>query len=920
MPYQQPKRLKVQIKLHWGQPWVDAPNLQCMAMSLCVAPAVSQATFEVKYGLRKDPGVALREVIPFGGMIADWYVRLVDSVTNNNRWVGTFSQFKDKLHGADVGVPSGDEVLTAFGLERLLHRSEVEYSWILLPGKAKVITRIQTLLPFNMRVQKDDGKRVVARLVGNRSAAKFGNSYVFSQADGCTWTNRDIAEYLMDRFAPAFFNGQPLTGQVANLAALERAWRPFRTVGEGLTALIDRRRGHTWRIAISPALDPTPVVQVCTVFDVAVPLSNRAVGAMLEPNGNMVNLDLDDETEKHWIGDVTIHGGSDSEYHRVVVRGSPLVVCGTVSFATGTLNRAWDDQAETAYAAATDIDRENKQRFEGIYTDFVLNDSQPPFEFDKWVTSTGEDGTTPTAEPAIALQKLPLVDLSGQIQSSPTAWSHLFGLGRTLLRQLPLLAGCAYDDAAGPYAVYPDAPEEYVKPMVFVQMPGTPVVAPSLPIDAPTTMLPGVFVKADKINDSHVTGGAVGSPISISVMDSRMGFKLHTPAGFQHELASGHFTGESAEQPFFDYATLAATVAIATDAILSVEQSIQTPGDITRTLIIDCPECEAWYLMAGTIVDVQEGVPVLSPAGMVLRNDSDKLLTIAALARAWYGRVRTAATVTQAYARYDVMPGAILQTVTFGGQVYQVQTLVSRVSWDFTKFTTTIESDFGELDFLELGGAGQGGGPGMMAGTLFSAAGENIVRLAAPQASTGKARWGQVLSGASDVSPAQTTFYWQNAGVNAGYYFEEVNPQTLQKFNGSASRDDSGVQKIVHAIPFADSENTDFQALRGNAYFQFAETGPGVYKVLRPPIGLFPVKVGKTGGDAGDLTTQCSFVYAVWDRQGNVLGTNMTPLKPRPALGPLVAQTGSSHYGLGFYDGSAFYLWTAGEVEDVEAC
>ncbi len=100
---------------------------------------------------------------------------------------------------------------------------------------------------------------------------------------------------------------------------------------------------------------------------------------------------------------------------------------------------------------------------------------------------------------------------------------------------------------------------------------------------------------------------------------------------------------------------------------------------------------------------------------------------------------------------------------------------------------------------------------------------------------------------------------------------------------------------------------------------------------LGPAAGeLFAVRVLKTSGSAGNKTTQCSFVYTVKDLAGNVMNqkrdgsgdpaTGMTPEKPRPATGKMVAPPDDTYYGLAFWHGVDLTLWDAGEIYDPTPC
>lgn len=95
--------------------------------------------------------------------------------------------------------------------------------------------------------------------------------------------------------------------------------------------------------------------------------------------------------------------------------------------------------------------------------------------------------------------------------------------------------------------------------------------------------------------------------------------------------------------------------------------------------------------------------------------------------------------------------------------------------------------------------------------------------------------------------------------------------------------------------------------------------------------GHFAVKVWQDGGTTdGDLTNKCNRTYEVRTMEatalgtgGTELGTDMTPVQNRPALGKLVcpATTGAGVVGAGYYDEDGdFQLWSANEAFGSGAC
>ena len=85
----------------------------------------------------------------------------------------------------------------------------------------------------------------------------------------------------------------------------------------------------------------------------------------------------------------------------------------------------------------------------------------------------------------------------------------------------------------------------------------------------------------------------------------------------------------------------------------------------------------------------------------------------------------------------------------------------------------------------------------------------------------------------------------------------------------------------------------------------------------------FPVKVTEDSGnlyDPGSASTNCSFTYTVTSLSGQVLGTAMTPQRPR-YQNTEYAGPGAWSYGLGFWDGGTFILYeVVDEIALTDTC
>ncbi len=76
----------------------------------------------------------------------------------------------------------------------------------------------------------------------------------------------------------------------------------------------------------------------------------------------------------------------------------------------------------------------------------------------------------------------------------------------------------------------------------------------------------------------------------------------------------------------------------------------------------------------------------------------------------------------------------------------------------------------------------------------------------------------------------------------------------------------------------------------------------------------FFVKVQKDGGADGTSTSAASWTYTVRTLDASsTLGTSVEVVRPRNAAGKVDYQSGSTGYGVAFWDGNTLKLWDAGE-------
>jgi hypothetical protein len=143
------------------------------------------------------------------------------------------------------------------------------------------------------------------------------------------------------------------------------------------------------------------------------------------------------------------------------------------------------------------------------------------------------------------------------------------------------------------------------------------------------------------------------------------------------------------------------TAAWASDRRLAVTVELaDQPAETARTLRIEVPDAQAWFIENETVKHISGGTLITQEDDEVLRNDRAKLQAIAAQARAWYQRTRSGARVSYGELVYDDFQIGWLVTDIFEeDRTEQINTIITRLAWDFSSATTIVQTDHAELDY-----------------------------------------------------------------------------------------------------------------------------------------------------------------------------------------------------------------------------
>jgi hypothetical protein len=211
------------------------------------------------------------------------------------------------------------------------------------------------------------------------------------------------------------------------------------------------------------------------------------------------------------------------------------------------------------------------------------------------------------------------------------------------------------------------------------------------------------------------------------MLDRAMGFEVRPP--YNHMLAKGRWTTGTAAKPSnfepkFDYEKAIATVAVRTDQRLQVTADMpyktwdgEEPGVASakrtrlgsRVLQITVQDAELWYCVPNTVTDVREGklvkrngdaTAVDPAAGLLLRDDGARLRQIAALAKAWYGKVRAAVSVPFQSVEFGYRVGSYVAAVQDTWRYEPINSVVTEKVFTFgeDELTTLVRTNYTELD------------------------------------------------------------------------------------------------------------------------------------------------------------------------------------------------------------------------------
>jgi len=348
-------------------------------------------------------------------------------------------------------------------------------------------------------------------------------------------------------------------------------------------------------------------------------------------------------------------------YGRIEVVGERMRSTFTLSYASGKLLRAWQPATMALYTTGLgdDPDANDKYRalplFEDVFCGFRVS---PTWDF------VGDNG-----EGVAGGRVAPKINDDGSLDTGADG-----GWWRGDKAPLNLLP---WQEAADDEGVH------YARPFACVQDPET-----------------GGFVLTHK----HAIPGVPAA--GLLVHDHELRVRLNPP--YNHLFGRGYLTaahgptlevgGLSDTGDHFSFETLLVTLQIELDERCRVVATV-ADGDPARVLTVRVRDAHLWYVSPKTVTGVNSNGTLARHAGGTVRDDKARLQLVAAMAVAWYGRRRQRLRYAVRELGPIARPGTFIEAVESVGWTEPISTVCTRMSWDFESGTSSLETDFWELDF-----------------------------------------------------------------------------------------------------------------------------------------------------------------------------------------------------------------------------
>lgn len=675
--YERPK-FAVEVGDTWGE-WNRVNYLEAIQDITCLAPAVGHAAYRFIYGRikREDKNAFIRETMQ---ELKGKYIRTIRLSAGSSvpMWTGIIES--DEVTPWADPSGAGEQRFNAFHIVHLLDRDTIKTANV--AGVSAGTVRPMNFVP-NLNDRYSSPSPVSpTKLFGNRSTSKINGVYYFSDSNGQKWTNLQALEMILHDYCATLGPTFVLGGQKEILEKLETSTPLYgRTPWDVINDLVRRTRG----LVCAPLVHGDKVVLwISTCLDTPVKVGEFEI----PKNASQTTLNLNDNM---FIEDPKILRNLATRFDKLEIRGAPILGAFTLSKADASSEAGWD---EADHQEAYDIAAENVSGYSGFddamkadYNDRYRSSDRFEAVYTKQRMPANWDGLAGSGDGGPKIPCVPVCDDKGEISHKTTGEAPFFATGKHFEDWLPFEQSSDYSKNPPVDTDVSDNSEQLFRAPVALVKYGTGAESGWR------------WYYVDRVPEAVAKASA---HFIIYPRERAIGIAANP----RHMYALNHFDAAevSNDDPLLDWEKTLYTVAMRFDEPLRLVVTRKGSVD-KRVKLIELPNCEYWFLLAGTVVDVgPDGQTKRAPATIALRDDRDRMRQVAAFLMAWYSIERNMVSIRIKSADQYVQLGSLLLSVASGGKTIQSNSVVSSISNTYASETseTTVQSGFAELDIAEV--------------------------------------------------------------------------------------------------------------------------------------------------------------------------------------------------------------------------
>lgn len=709
---------RIYLRQRWDDEWVENTKIKLETVTWTANPSVPTASLSYQYGPALERGTStpsLRTRLSIEG----WFVKLsVDCPESTTReWVG----YVDAIGESDQGVvtydgsprATGKQSFACLGIINVLQYVSTEQSFVEVNNTTpQSVQRCLSACVFNQidgdieRADKTRIDRMLKTRQVDKSSGESSYAHIFDKIYGRNnngsvtynaWSTKDIAEHLLDKYAPLDSDDeQTIIFKWADdlLTRLPDADTPYLdTSGKSLLDCLNELLSAARLLGYYASVNEDNEVELTTFTyaDADVVTDDYTITA----NANQVNLAMMVDPATSYA----VQTNLSSMYNRVRVRGDYrrtvfTGLCRVSAFDTnGTLIPGWDSEMLTRRndkqtAIEADSSNAGAPRIEKI---LQLYDSPEFFPvMGAWRLKTDQ-------APDVGI-KIGDELLFPNEDEQPY---YPFPTNLVVTPQLPLLKGRDYT------AGFSDnskavTPREWMEMQVF-----TPQYIKDESTFAITTHATNRVYWGDRHKRPYMWDPIEPNfSLQAKPLENAVGVQLIVNGASQYQLLNGTTQLSSyyvQHHPAINVNDIRVTMCIREDRrIEKISPETTTGLDAVRELVINVPNLQNIRILKDTLLYTGNQVYTV-PSTTTIRDDSQKLNSIAERAAAWFTTPRRVVRISSKRTTSQLDIGYLIDKIEpTTAQEQTIKTVVTQLSMSFSGRAPSmeIETQSGQLDAM----------------------------------------------------------------------------------------------------------------------------------------------------------------------------------------------------------------------------